>query len=61
LSAQFFDQIGGLLEWHVAIVVAVDEQYRERQFAMLSGPEIIERRPLMMRPRVRASAGLARY
>ena len=28
LGAQFFDQIGGLLERHVAIVVAMDQQHR---------------------------------
>ena len=27
LGAQFFDQIGGLLERHVAIVIAMDEQH----------------------------------
>jgi hypothetical protein len=27
MGAQFFDQIGGLLERHVAIVVAMDQQY----------------------------------
>ena len=27
LGAQFFDQIGGLLERHVAIVVAIERQH----------------------------------
>jgi len=36
-DAQFFDQVGGLLERHVAIRVAIDQQQRrERQFAMLA-------------------------
>jgi len=28
LSAQFFDEIGGLLERHVAIVVAMNKEHR---------------------------------
>ena len=36
-DAQFFDQVGGLLERHVAIRVAMDQQQRGgRQFAMLA-------------------------
>lgn len=27
LGVQLFDQIGGFLEWHVAIVVAMDQQH----------------------------------
>jgi hypothetical protein len=34
LGTQFFDQISGLLERHVAIVVAMNEEKGERQFAM---------------------------
>ena len=50
LGAQFFDQIGGLLERHVAIVVAMDRSTGERQFATPRGSEFIERKPLMMHP-----------
>jgi hypothetical protein len=36
-DGQFFDQVGGLLERHVAIRVAMDQQQRAgRQFAMLA-------------------------
>ena len=35
LGTQFFDQIGGLLERHVAIVVAMNKEQGEPQFAML--------------------------
>jgi hypothetical protein len=42
LGAQFFDQISGLLERHVAIVVAMNKEKGERQFAMkLQGQSVL--------------------
>ena len=58
LRAQFFDQIGGLLERHVAIVAAMDQQYRRAPICDASRFEFIERKPLMMQA---GSLSLSRY
>jgi hypothetical protein len=50
LSSEFFDQIGGLLERHVAIVVAMDEQNGRTPVRDAARFEFIERSPLMMQP-----------
>jgi hypothetical protein len=50
LRAQFFDKIGGLLEWHVAIVVAMNKEHTRAPVRDAFSSEFIERKPLMMRP-----------
>jgi hypothetical protein len=59
IREQFFDQIGGLLERHVAIVVAMHQRHRGASIRDAISFEFIERKRLMMqRPRVRLGTAL---